>query len=35
MSLPKIETVPDVFVTREPIIPIVEDLPAPFGPSNA
>ena len=33
--MPKILTVPEVLVTRDEIIPIVDDLPAPFGPSNA
>ena len=28
-------TVPEVFRTNEQIIPIVVDLPAPFGPSKA
>jgi hypothetical protein len=32
--MPKISTVPDVFLVKE-IIPIVVDLPAPFGPRRA
>ena len=35
ISISKIFTLPDVLVTREEIIPIVDDLPAPFGPSKA
>ena len=31
----KILTLPSVLVTREPMIPIVDDLPAPLGPSKA
>ena len=34
-SIPKIFTLPDDFVTKVPIIPMVDDLPAPFGPSKA
>ena len=31
----KILTEPAVLLTKEPIIPIVDDLPAPLGPNNA
>ena len=32
MFIPNISTNPEVFVTRELIIPIAVDFPAPFGP---
>ena len=35
ISLLKIFTLPDVLVTTVPMIPIVEDFPAPFGPNKA
>ena len=35
ISIPKILTDPAVLFTNEPIIPIVDDLPAPFGPNKA
>ena len=35
ISMSKILTLPSVFVTSEPMIPIVDDLPAPLGPSKA
>ena len=35
ISMPKILALPEVLFTKDPIMPIVEDLPAPFGPSNA
>jgi len=35
VSTSNILTVPDDFVTKDPIMPIVEDLPAPLGPNKA
>ena len=35
VSMSKILTWPEVLVTKVPIIPIVDDLPAPFGPKSA
>ncbi len=35
ISTPKIDTLPPVLFTNEHKIPIVVDLPAPFGPSKA
>ena len=35
VSIPQILTVPEFFRTREEMTPIIVDLPAPFGPSNA
>ena len=34
-SNPKMFTLPDVLFTNELMMPIVVDLPAPFGPSSA
>ena len=35
MSFPNTDTLPDVILTKDDIIPITVDLPAPFGPKNA
>ena len=35
VSISNIFTLPAVLVTNDAIIPIVDDFPAPFGPSNA
>ena len=35
ISLLKIFTDPPVLVTKVPMMPIVDDLPAPLGPNNA